>query len=98
MKPTPTKDEIQVALNEVRVTVDASRALRKRLRRRHTPKRDEELAAQLAACASAAEPIRSLLGMSRFHDFAVQTDLTLKRASADLRLERNQLRKMLAAK
>lgn len=98
MQPTPTKDEIQKALNDARVTVDASRALRKRLRRRRTPRRQEELAAQRDACAAAAAPIRSLIGMSVQHDFAVKTDLTLKAASADLRKEREQLRKMLAAK
>lgn len=95
MQNTPTKEELVTALADADEATEKSAALRKRLRRRRTTKRSEELADMREACAEVAKPLRRYIGMSVQHDFSDKLDVRLKKAMAALRKERELLRKML---
>lgn len=95
MQESPTSEQLLRATGDATERVDKSRAMRKRLRRRRTPRRDQELRDMLESLAAAAAPVRRYIGMVLAHDIPMETELALKRASQDLRYERRQIGKML---
>lgn len=94
MKPKPTSDEIMAAVDVAIEAADHSRALRKRLGRRRTPRRAAQFSAARERCASAAEPLRSFIGMVAWHDISYELESPMKDAIAKLRYERRQIDKM----
>lgn len=94
-QPTPTDDQISAAVSAAHNAVTRSRETRARYRRRRTPQRNSALQLCRTELTEAAAPIRSYIGMVLPHDLPRETELTLRNASADLRFEREQIRKML---
>ena len=94
MKEKPTSEQIMAAVGVATEAVDHARALRKRLGRRKTPTRAAQLTAARARCASAADPLRSFIGMVAWHDLPYELESAMKDAMAKLRYERRQIDKM----
>lgn len=94
MKPKPTQEQITAAVEVGTEAVEHSRALRKRLGRRRTPTRAAQLAAARARCATAAEPLRSFIGMVAWHDLPYEQESAMKDVMTKLRYERRQIDKM----
>lgn len=95
MQDTPTDNELLKVLGDVREIVDKSNGMRKRLRRRRTMNRVNELEGMCLELDALARPLRRYIGMAGAHDFPVRTEMSLKRAMKDTQYERKQLRKML---
>ncbi len=72
----------------------SSRALRKRLGRRKTQRRRKQLTAAREACADAAKPLRSYIGMVAWEGISQEDEISMKNIMAKLRYERRQIDKM----
>lgn len=90
----PTHREIELAIEAADLAVGRSRGARKRLGRRRTPTRNEQLASCRAGCAEAATPLRSYIGMSAWGGIDIDDELAMKKAMEALRYERRQIDKM----
>lgn len=95
MQERPTTAQMRAASSAGEKAADEARALRGRLKRRKTPTRTRQLTAARAACAAAAEPLRSYIGMVAWHDIYIDHELMMKSVMVKLRYERRQIDKML---
>lgn len=93
----PDHAQIATAIRFAEDMTARSSATRSRWRRRHAPARAQRLTAAREACATAAEPLRSWLGMVAWHNIPLDDELAMKAAMQKLRYERRQIDKMLAA-
>lgn len=94
MQTSPTKEQIEAAISVAEEAVSHARDVRKRVGRRRTPKRAAQLTAARERCSSAAEPLRSFIGMIAWHDLPVEQEIAMKDAMQKLRYERRQIDKM----
>lgn len=94
-QPKPDIHALSAAIGAADHAVAAASAARKKFRRRRTTRRDDILLARREACAKAAAPLRSYIGMCAWHDFDVSQETAMKRAIEALRYERRQIDKML---
>jgi hypothetical protein len=94
-QPRPHSEQITAALGTADAAMAAARKTRARYRGRKTPGRVDALCDARARCEAAAEPMRSWLGMVAWGGIALEDELAMKKAMADLRYERRQIAKML---
>lgn len=94
----PTYAEIANGLRAAQYAVERSAAVRARYRRRRGLKRRAtDLTEARERCERAAPQLRSWLGMVAWGGIKLADELAMKRAMEELRYERRQLTKMLAA-
>jgi len=94
----PDHAQITSAVRLADEVAERSKQTRARWRRRKAPTRGQRLQTAREQCATAAEPLRSWLGMVAWHNLPLEDELAMKAAVQKLRYERRQLDKMLAAK
>lgn len=87
----------QDALNYAQAVTDSAQRKRERLRRSTKPgndAREDELAAVINLLRDAMSPIRSAIGRLPYRPLPERDERRLREASAKLKYERKQIRKM----
>lgn len=90
----PTSAQITVTLGVAERAALHARETRKRLRRRKTKRRKDQLLEARQRCAEAAKPLRSYIGMVAWEGISLDDELAMKRQMERLRYERRQIDKM----